>query len=91
MTATTAQVDLDGLRTRVRQVVEKSGLSDEEFAAAAGRASLVESLSGSRPFSSLDVALVAETGRVAAMWLITGEARENVRIIVCNLDELGYE
>lgn len=60
---------------RVRALIAQSGLSQHEFALQIGLddPKLSKSLSGTRRFSSLDLARIAELCKVTVDWLITGE------------------
>ena len=60
---------------RVRELIARSGLSQHEFALQIGLddPKLSKSLSGTRRFSSLDLARIAELCKVTVDWLITGE------------------
>ena len=64
------------LEERVRTVIDGSGMAQAEFADAIGMDStkLSKSLSGRRRFSSLELARVADVGRMSVDWLITGSA-----------------
>ena len=59
---------------RVRQLIKESGLTQTEFGARVGieKTKLSKSLTGSRRFTSLELALVAEQGGVTVDWLLTG-------------------
>ncbi|EKA62078.1 hypothetical protein B277_03450 [Janibacter hoylei PVAS-1] len=60
---------------RVRLVMERTGLSQGEFAQQVGldASKMSKSLAGARRFSSLDLARIAEFGHVSVDWLLTGE------------------
>ncbi|MCW2751294.1 MAG: hypothetical protein JWR83_2404 [Aeromicrobium sp.] len=60
---------------RVRHLIRDSGLTQRDFALQIGLddSKLSKSLSGSRRFSSLDLARIADLGRVTVDWLITGD------------------
>ena len=60
---------------RVRELIAQSGLSQHDFARRVGLddTKLSKSLSGTRRFSSLDLARIAELCKVTVDWLITGE------------------
>src|SRR6266511_5081052 len=60
---------------RVRELIAQSCLSQHEFAEQIGLddSKLSKSLSGTRRFSSLDLARIAELCKVTVDWLITGE------------------
>ncbi|KJS60889.1 ImmA/IrrE family metallo-endopeptidase [Streptomyces rubellomurinus] len=60
---------------RVRELIQASGLSQRDFGLRIGLddSKLSKSLSGSRRFSSLDLARIAELCTVTVDWLITGE------------------
>lgn len=59
---------------RVRDLIASSGLTQHAFALAVGLddSKLSKSLGGTRRFSSLELARIAEHGRVSVDWLITG-------------------
>ncbi|WP_295697244.1 XRE family transcriptional regulator [Lapillicoccus sp.] len=60
---------------RVRLVIAQSGQSQGEFAVGVGldATKMSKSLAGSRRFSSLDLARIAEHAGVTVDWLLTGE------------------
>lgn len=60
---------------RVRDLIRESGLTQHDFAQRIGLddSKLSKSLSGSRRFSSLDLARIAELCTVTVDWLITGD------------------
>lgn len=60
---------------RVRLLIERSGVSQGEFAVAVGldASKLSKTLAGARRLSSLDVARIAEFGSVSVDWLLTGD------------------
>lgn len=60
---------------RVRDLIRDSGLSQRDFALRVGLddSKLSKSLGGTRRFSSLDLARIAELCSVSVDWLITGE------------------
>lgn len=60
---------------RVRELIQTSGLSQGDFALRIGLSDskLSKSLGGTRRFSSLDLARIAELCEVTVDWLITGE------------------
>lgn len=60
---------------RVREVLANSGMSQGEFAAAIGLdgPKLSKSLNGTRRFSSLDIARIADIGQVSVDWLLGGD------------------
>lgn len=70
MTTTTAD--------RVRTLIEQSGLSQGEFAERIGldKTKMSKSLSGTRRFSSLDLARIADVTGANVDWLITGDENE---------------
>jgi Zn-dependent peptidase ImmA (M78 family)/transcriptional regulator with XRE-family HTH domain len=70
MTTTTAD--------RVRVLIEQSGLGQGEFAEHIGldKTKMSKSLSGTRRFSSLDLARIAEVTGASVDWLITGDENE---------------
>lgn len=63
-----------GVEERVRQLIKEAGLTQTEFGARVGieKTKLSKSLAGSRRFTSLELALVAEQGGVTVDWLLTG-------------------
>jgi Zn-dependent peptidase ImmA (M78 family)/transcriptional regulator with XRE-family HTH domain len=60
---------------RVRHLISESGLTQRDFALRIGLddSKLSKSLSGSRRFSSLDLARIADLSQVTVDWLITGD------------------
>ena len=60
---------------RVHEVYRGSGLSKAEFARRIGidGPKLAKSLTGSRKFSSLELALIADLGSTTVDWLVTGD------------------
>jgi Zn-dependent peptidase ImmA (M78 family)/transcriptional regulator with XRE-family HTH domain len=60
---------------RVRELLARSGMSQREFAERIGldNSKLSKSLSGTRRFSSLDLARIAEVGQVTVDWLLSGD------------------
>lgn len=60
---------------RVRDVIARSGMGQGEFALAIGldAPKLSKSMTGTRRFTSLDVARIAEVGKVSVDWLLSGE------------------
>lgn len=68
-------IPMPAVPDRVRDLIRSSGLSQHAFAVEIGLddSKLSKSLSGARRFSSLDLARIAELGRVTVDWLITGE------------------
>lgn len=65
----------DALISRVRQVMQVSGLSQSAFAVSIGTTpdKLSKSLSGQRKFSTTELALVAESAQTTVDWLLTGK------------------
>src|SRR5664280_2010777 len=61
--------------TRVRQLIGESGLAQGEFAIKAGldTSKMSKSLSGTRRFTSLDLANIAEVAGVTVDWLLHGD------------------
>jgi Helix-turn-helix. len=57
---------------RIRQLIARSGRDQDEFATLIGldAADLSKSLSGTRRFTSLDLARIAEAGGVTVDWLL---------------------
>ncbi|MHA6622494.1 helix-turn-helix domain-containing protein [Pseudonocardia sp. DLS-67] len=60
---------------RVRDLIRESGLTQHDFAVRIGLddSKLSKALSGSRRFSSLDLARIADLSSVTVDWLITGD------------------
>lgn len=60
---------------RVRGLIQRSGLSQHAFADRVGLddSKISKSLRGTRRFSSLDLARIAEVGEVTVDWLLTGD------------------
>ena len=60
---------------RVRDLMSRSGMSQRQFAERVGldNSKLSKSLSGTRRFSSLDLARIAELTQVTVDWLLTGD------------------
>ncbi len=60
---------------RVRELIKQSGLTQHDFALRIGLddSKLSKALGGSRRFSSLDLARIADLCRVTVDWLITGD------------------
>ncbi|HEX6685497.1 MAG TPA: hypothetical protein VF062_22110, partial [Candidatus Limnocylindrales bacterium] len=60
---------------RVRAVIQQVAESHTAFAAMVGisKDKLSKSLAGSRRFTSLELALIAEAGGVTVDWLLTGK------------------
>lgn len=63
---------------RVRELINRSGLSQREYAEAVGldNSKMSKSLGGARRFSSLDLARIAEHSKVTVDWLLTGSEPE---------------
>jgi Zn-dependent peptidase ImmA (M78 family)/transcriptional regulator with XRE-family HTH domain len=68
-------VGMQGIPDRVLSLIEASGLSRGAFAQEIGLddSKLSKSLSGTRRFSSLDLARIADRCHVTVDWLVTGE------------------
>ena len=66
---------MQGIPDRVLSLIEASGLSRRAFAHEIGLddSKLSKSLSGTRRFSSLDLARIADRWNVTVDWLVTGE------------------
>lgn len=66
------------IEDRVRQLIQEQGLSQAAFAAAIGMdaTKLSKSLNGTRRFSSLDLALIADHCDVSVDYLVTGDMPE---------------
>ncbi|MDR7381915.1 helix-turn-helix domain-containing protein [Promicromonospora iranensis] len=66
------------LPARVRQAIEKSGLTQADFATKVRLTpdKLSKSLNGTRRFTTLDLALIAETAGTTVDWLLTGREPE---------------
>ena len=60
---------------RIRDLIAESGMAQGDFAAAVGLdpSKMSKSLTGTRRFSSLDLARIAEHSKVTIDWLLTGE------------------
>lgn len=74
---------------RVRDLIDSAGLTVEEFAETADHINaerFLKSLTGEKPFSSFDLAVIAEHFGTTVDYLITGVKR-HLRIIACTLDE----
>jgi Zn-dependent peptidase ImmA (M78 family) len=69
------------IASRVRQVLEGSGLTQREFGVSIGLddSKLSKSLSGARRFSSLDLARISDSFSVPVDWLITGVESRRAR------------
>ena len=65
---------MQGISERVLRLIETSGLNRGDFARRIGLddSKLSKSLSGTRRFSSLDLARIAEECEVSVDWLVTG-------------------
>lgn len=61
-------------QTRVRELIERSGMSQGQFAEAVGldAPKMSKSLGGARRFTSLDYARIAALGQVSVDWLLSG-------------------
>lgn len=68
-------VAMETTADRVRKLIEGAGVTQGAFAAQVGiePTKLSKSLNGTRRFSSLDLARVADFSRVTVDWLLTGE------------------
>jgi Zn-dependent peptidase ImmA (M78 family)/transcriptional regulator with XRE-family HTH domain len=66
---------MQGIPDRVLSLIEASGLNRRAFAQEIGLddSKLSKSLSGTRRFSSLDLARIADRWKVTVDWLVTGE------------------
>ena len=66
---------METIADRVRTLIGRSGLTQNAFAERTGiePSKLSKSLNGTRRFSSLDLALIAEDGKVTVDWLLTGK------------------
>jgi Zn-dependent peptidase ImmA (M78 family) len=64
----------DGIRDRVRQVIERSGQSQAAFARVIELepTKLSKALAGTRRFTPLELALIAEQGQTSTDWLLHG-------------------
>ena len=69
--------DMQGVVDRVRELIASSGSSQGHFARAVGLddPKLSKSLGGTRRFSSLDLAKIADANDVTVDWLLTGEQK----------------
>jgi Zn-dependent peptidase ImmA (M78 family)/transcriptional regulator with XRE-family HTH domain len=84
----------DSTATRVRALIQSSGLTQSAFAARAGldASKMSKSLSGVRRFSSLDLAHIAELGGVTVDWLLGGRTGPPaVAARAANLHDGGVE
>lgn len=65
------------LISRVRIIMDRSGLSNSDFASAIATTpdKLSKSLGGSRRFTTTELALVAQLGDTTVEWLLTGKER----------------
>jgi len=70
------------LTDRVKQVLEDSGLTQRALATEIGLDpdKLSKAIAGKRKFTSLELALIAQTGGRSVQWLITGEAERHWRV-----------
>ena len=68
------------LTDRVRLILQRSGLSQAQFAEAVGLdgPKLTKSLNGKRRFSSYELASIAELGQETVDWLLAGGERSHV-------------
>lgn len=66
----------EDLRTRVRQVIASSGLTQTAFAQAIEMepTKLSKALTGTRRFTPLELALIAEQGETSTDWLLNGSS-----------------
>lgn len=66
----------EDLRARVRQVINSSGLTQTSFAQAIEMepTKLSKVLAGTRRFTPLELALIAEQGQTSTDWLLNGSA-----------------
>ncbi len=66
---------MDAIRERVRAMIKDSALKQSEVAGRAGltESQLSKSLSGSRQFSAVELAKIAEALNVSLHWLVTGQ------------------
>jgi Zn-dependent peptidase ImmA (M78 family) len=66
-----------GITGRVREVIDRSGMTQRAFAAGAEMDpdKLNKSLAGSRRFTSLELALIADASGVTVDWLLTGRTQ----------------
>ena len=71
----TATAEPAGLVERVRELIGRSGASQGDFARTIGLddSKLSKALGGTRRFSSLDLANIADTQKVTVDWLLTGQ------------------
>ena len=69
--------EMQGVVDRVRELIASSGSSQGDFARAVGLddPKLSKSLGGTRRFSSLDLAKIADANDVTVDWLLTGEQK----------------
>jgi Zn-dependent peptidase ImmA (M78 family) len=75
-------VDQTDLQTRVRQVINETGLTHVQFAddIRLDADKLSKSLNGVRRFSSYELAVIAERGRTTVDWLLTGREPEKIAV-----------
>lgn len=68
-------VHMNSPSDRIRDLIAGSGLAQGDFATAVGLdpSKMSKSLAGTRRFSSLDLARIAEHAKVTVDWLMTGE------------------
>ncbi|WP_344172746.1 hypothetical protein [Pilimelia columellifera] len=75
-----------GIAARIRELIDKSGLTVIEYATQAGvdpdRLACNLAAGGGFSFSALDVALIANYAKVSTRWLLTGE-RRMIRLVTC--------
>lgn len=74
---------VDGQVTaRVNEVIERSGLTKKSFASLLGidGPKLAKSLAGTRRFTSLELALVAEQGATTVDWLLNGNSTRELAL-----------
>lgn len=76
------QSNNQGLRTRVRQVIDETGLTHVQFASEVhlDPDKLSKSLTGVRRFTTYELAVIAERGQTTVDWLLTGVEPERVGI-----------
>ncbi|WP_446044649.1 ImmA/IrrE family metallo-endopeptidase [Streptomyces olivaceus] len=81
----------DSLNARVRQVLESVGDSQAEFARRIGMSAdkLSKSLKGTRRFTSLELALIAEQGLTTVEWLLHGTEPRRVTAMAARTRERG--
>ncbi|GAA2353940.1 hypothetical protein Cme02nite_46600 [Catellatospora methionotrophica] len=83
----------DSIIDRVRVVIEQVGENQSSFASMVGMTEdkLSKSLKGTRRFTSLELALVAEVGRVSVDWLLSGKAPARPMVAARTIDKASLD